>query len=66
MLGYLDEEMFNLINCRILLGEDIISRVVENLEPLFSLLAATHHDGLVLSKHADEPGNLRFPEMEVR
>ena len=66
VLGYLDGEVFNLINGRFLPGEDIAGRVVDNIECLFELLTSHHHDGLVLSEQAGESGNLRFPKMEIR
>lgn len=65
ILGYLDGEVFNLINGRFLPGEDIAGRVIDNIERLFELLTANHHDGLVLSEYAIEPGSFRFPEMEI-
>jgi len=63
--GYLDGEVFNLINGHFLPGEDIAGRVIDNIECLFELLTSHHHNGLVLSEQADEPGNLRFPKMEI-
>ncbi len=65
ILGYLDGEVFNLINGRFLPGEDIAGRVIDNIERLFELLTAHHHDGLVLSECANEPGSYRFPKMEI-
>ena len=66
MLGYLNEEVFNLINGRFLPGEDIAGRVIDNIECLFELLTSNQHDGLVLSEHAHESGNLRFPKIKIR
>ena len=43
-LGYLDGEIFNLINGRVLPGEDIAGRVLDNLDLLFSLLGADGED----------------------
>lgn len=66
VLGYLDGEVFNLINGRFLPGEDIAGRVIDNIECLFELFTSHHHDGLVLSEQAEEPGGLKFPKMEIR
>lgn len=65
ILGYLDGEVFNLINGRFLPGEDIAGRVIENVECLFQLLTSNHHDGLILSEHAHDLGKLKFPKMEI-
>ena len=65
VLGYLDGEVFNLINGRFLPGENIAGRVIDNIECLFELLTSNHHNGLILSEHAHEPGNLKFPKMEI-
>ena len=65
MLGYLDGEVFNLINGRVLPGEDIAGRVIKNLERLFSLLTATTHDGIVLSEHAQEVKVSDLPKLNV-
>lgn len=64
-LGYLDGEVFNLINGRVLPGDDVAGRVVENIERLFTFLTATSSDGIVLAKQSAEPGALRFPRLEV-
>ena len=58
LLGYLDGEVFNLINGRYLPGEDVSGRVVDNLEILFTLLTAKNHDGLVLAEESTSPGAL--------
>jgi AcrR family transcriptional regulator len=65
MLGYLDGEVFNLINGRVLPGEDIAGRVVNNLERLFSLLTATRHDGIVLSERLPKEKVPNLPELNV-
>lgn len=65
MLGYLDGEVFNLINGRVLPGEDIAGRVINNLERLFSLLTATKHDGIVLSEHLPEAKVSDLPKLNV-
>jgi hypothetical protein len=65
VLGYLDGEVFNLINGRFLPGKDIAGRIIDNIECLFGLLTSHYHDGLVLSEQAEEPGKLRFPRMEI-
>jgi AcrR family transcriptional regulator len=65
VLGYLDGEVFNLINGRFLPGEDIAGRVIDNIESLFELLTAHRHDGLVLSEQTCEPVKLKFPKMEI-
>jgi AcrR family transcriptional regulator len=64
-LAYLDGEVFNLINGRVLPGEDIAGRVVDNLEWLFGLLTATHHDGLELADNSAEPKRFSYPKLEV-
>jgi AcrR family transcriptional regulator len=66
LLGYLDGEVFNLINGRYLPDEDVAGRVVDNLEVLFGLLTAKHHDGLVLGEESTEPGALSFPKLEIQ
>ena len=65
MLGYLDGEVFNLINGRVLPGEDIAGRVIHNLERLFSLLTAKQHDGIVLSEHFPKAQAASFPKLSV-
>ena len=65
MLGYLDGEVFNLINGRVLPGEDIAGRVIHNLERLFSLLTAKQHDGIVLSEHFPKAQAASFPKLNV-
>jgi hypothetical protein len=64
-LGYLDGEVFNLINGRVLPGEDVAGRIVDNAERLFALLTARYHDGIFLSELAAAPGRIRFPELHV-
>ena len=66
LLGYLDGEVFNLINGRYLPGENVASRVVDNLEVLFTLLTSKNHDGLVLAEESIEPGALIFPKLDVQ
>ena len=66
MLGYLDGEVFNLINGRVLPGEDIAGRVVDNLEHLFALLTSSQHDGLVLSEQTAEAVIRQIPKMKIR
>ena len=66
LLGYLDGEVFNLINGRYLPGEDVAGRVVDNLEVLFGFLTSKHHDGLILAEEANKPGVLRFPKLEIQ
>jgi AcrR family transcriptional regulator len=65
MLGYLDGEIFNLINGRVLPGEDIASRVINNLERLFALLTAKNHDGIVLSEQVTKAGTLNLPKLKI-
>ncbi|NNK56507.1 MAG: TetR/AcrR family transcriptional regulator [Desulfofustis sp.] len=65
MLGYLDGEVFNLINGRVLPGENIAGRVINNLERLFSLLTATTHDGIVLSEQLPEVKKSDLPKLNV-
>ena len=66
MLGYLDGEVSNLINGRVLSGEDVAGRVVDNLEHLFALLTAKDHDGIVLAEKAATPGVLQFPDLPLQ
>lgn len=65
MLGYLDGEVFNLINGRVLPDEDIAGRVINNLERLFSLLTAKQHDGIVLPEHVSKAKVSNFPKLDV-
>jgi AcrR family transcriptional regulator len=65
MLGYLDGEIFNLINGRVLPGEDIAGRVINNLERLFAILTAKKHDGIVLSEQGKKAGTLNLPELKI-
>lgn len=65
MLAYLDGEVFNLINGRVLPGEDIAGRVLANLERLFTLLTAETSDGISLAVDRAEPGQVQFPALEV-
>ena len=65
MLGYLDGEIFNLINGRVLPGEDIAGRVINNLERLFALLTANKHDGIVLSEQGTKAGTLKLPNLKI-
>jgi AcrR family transcriptional regulator len=64
-LGYLDGEVFNLINGRVLPGEDIAGRVIDNLERVFTLLTARTHDGLTLSAERPDDGEFLFPTLEM-
>lgn len=65
MLGYLDGEIFNLINGRVLPGEDIAGRIVNNLERLFALLTAKKHDGIVLSEQGRKAETLNLPKLKI-
>ncbi len=65
MLGYLDGEIFNLINGRVLPGEDIAGRVINNLERLFALLTAKKHDGIALSELGTRAGTMNLPKLEI-
>jgi AcrR family transcriptional regulator len=65
-LGYLEGEVFDLINGRVLPGEDIAGRVTDNLERVFTLLTAKSHDGLALSVEAPEAGGIPYPILEMR
>ena len=65
-LAYMDGEVFNLINGRVLPGEDIAGRVIDNLERIFTLLTANNHDGLALSAETPEAVEIQFPILEVR
>jgi AcrR family transcriptional regulator len=65
MLGYLDGEIFNLINGRVLPGEDIAGRAINNLERLFTLLTAKKHDGIILSKQVTKTGALNLPRLKI-
>lgn len=64
-LAYVDGEVFNLINGRVLPGEDVAGRVVDNLERLFILLTAKKHDGILLDQEAGLPGNLEYPKLAL-
>ena len=64
-MGYLDGEVFNLINGRVLPGEDIAGRIIDNLEYIFTLLTAKNHDGLQLSAEAADAKGHPFPILEV-
>ena len=66
MLGYLDGEIFNLINGRVLPGEDIANRVVKNLECLFTLLTAKNNDGIVLSEQPSKIKISNLPKLSVK
>jgi hypothetical protein len=66
ILGYQDGEVFNLINGRMLPGEDIAGRVIDNLERVFTLLTAKNHDGLALSGEAPGAGGIHYPILEMR
>lgn len=65
ILGYLDGEIFNLINGRVLPGEDIAGRVINNLERLFALLTAKQHDGIVLSEQGTKAETLNLPKLKI-
>jgi AcrR family transcriptional regulator len=65
-LAYLDGEVFNLINGRVLPGEDIAGRVIDNLERVFTLLTAQDQDGLTLSVEEPEAGGIQYPILEAR
>ncbi|CAB5107287.1 hypothetical protein D3OALGA1CA_4920 [Olavius algarvensis associated proteobacterium Delta 3] len=65
MLGYLDGEVFNLINGRVLPGEDVAARVINNLDRLFTLLTSKRHDGIVLSEQLSKTKIGNFPKLEV-
>jgi AcrR family transcriptional regulator len=65
LLAYLDGEVFNLINGRVLPEEDIVGRVLDNAERLFTLLSASTCDGIELGRDASSPGQLRYPRWEV-
>ena len=65
MLGYLDGEVFNLINGRVLPGEDVAGRVINNLERLFALLTARRHDGIVLSEQLSKTKISNLPKLKV-
>ena len=65
VLSYLDGEVFNLINGRVLPGEDIAGRVVDNLEHLFGILTASQHNGLELSDDSGGPEVTTYPKLEV-
>jgi AcrR family transcriptional regulator len=65
LLAYLDGEVLNLINGRVLPGEDIASRVLDNLERMFTLLSAKNSDGIVLETTHTEPGAMSFPNLEL-
>lgn len=63
LLAYLDGEVFNLINGRVLPDEDVAGRVIQNAETLFTLLSANENDGIDLAKHTNR--TYTFPTMEV-
>jgi len=65
LLAYLDGEVSNLINGRVLPGEDIVGRVVDSTERLFTLLSASTSDGIVLSADVADGSALVFPTLEV-
>jgi hypothetical protein len=52
VLGCWDGEVFNLINGRVLPGEDVAERVVGNIERLLTLLTAQQCDGINLAEQA--------------
>jgi AcrR family transcriptional regulator len=65
LLAYMDGEVLNLINGRVLPGEDIAGRVLDNLERMFTLLTATNSDGIVLETAHADPGAMSFPTLEL-
>jgi hypothetical protein len=58
LLAYVDGETLNVINGRVLPGEDIRGRVVNNSMRLFRLLTATRNDGIELRR---EPHGQEWP-----
>jgi AcrR family transcriptional regulator len=65
VLAYIDGETFNLINGRVLPGDDIVGRVVDNAERLFTLLTSRTSDGIDLDRDHDRSGEFTFPRLEV-
>ncbi len=65
LLGYMDGELFNIINGRVLPNEEARDRVLGNLDTLFVLLTSRTHDGIVLERDAAGPAELAFPTMRV-
>jgi AcrR family transcriptional regulator len=65
LLGYMDGELFNIINGRVLPNEEAKERVLTNLAMLFTLLTSKEHDGIVLERDAAKAGDLSFPTLEV-
>ena len=63
LLAYLDGEVFNLINGRVLPDEDVAGRVLQNAEKLFTLLSANESDGIDLTERDDR--TYAFPTLEV-
>jgi AcrR family transcriptional regulator len=65
LLAYMDGEVLNLINGRVLSGENIAGRVLDNLERMFTLLSAKSNDGIVLGTAHAEPGATSFPPLKL-
>ena len=65
LLGYMDGELFNIINGRVLPNEEAEERVLGNLATLFTLLTSRTNDGIVLERDAVEGGGLAYPTLEV-
>ncbi len=65
ILAYMDGEIFNLINGRYLPEENISSRILKNVEMIFTLLTSKTSDGIVLKRNASKPGILSFPVLDI-
>ncbi len=65
LLAYVDGEIFNLINGRILPDDNLLGRVLNNAEQLFTLLTAKTSDGVVLQRKATRDTKLNYPKLEV-
>lgn len=64
VLAYLDGEVLNQINGRVLPDEDVVGRVIDNAERLFTLLSARTSDGIDLSRDARRPNAHNYPRLE--
>lgn len=65
LLSYMDGELFNLINGRVLPNEEAEERVLGNLDTLFTLLTSRTNEGIVLERDATGRGELTYPMLEV-
>ncbi len=66
ILGYMDGELFNIINGRVLPNEEAKGRVLGNINDLFTLLTSRTNDGIVLEREAVRSGEFTFPTLEIQ